>query len=359
MRKRTRLRKKLKSATQDVKKNSIKSKLVEIELKLQDSYKLQQAREEEEAVSAIKVNPKFFYAYSRKRQKTKSPVGPLNNCSGSLINDPAEMAEILADQYNSAFSTPSGSATSHTPQSIDIIEDLEFSEEHIIKAISEIANQSAAGPDRFPALLLKNCKETLSKPLYLIWRTSLDTGEIPTIFKRSVITPIYKGGDKTLPKNYRPVALTSHLVKIFEKVLRNALVSFIERNNLLNPNQHGFRAGRSCLSQLLQHYDRIVKYMEDGKNIDVVYLDFSKAFDKLDFDITLNKLRSIGITGKLLRWIQNFITGRYQTVCVEGHLSGQKSVISGVPQGSVLGPLLFLILLGDIDCGVNHCSVSM
>ena len=161
-----------------------------------------------------------------------------------------------------------------------------------------------------------------------------------------------------MPKNYRPVALTSHLVKIFEKVIRNALVNFIEHNDLLNPNQHGFRAGRSCLSQLVQHYDRIVKHMEEGRNVDVIYLDFSKAFDKLDFTITLDKLQKIGVTGKLIRWIRNFLTNRCQSVSVAGQLSDKQPVISGVPQGSVLGPLLFLVLLGDIDSGTNHCSVS-
>ena len=132
------------------------------------------------------------------------------------------------------------------------------------------------------------------------WSRSLDTGYIPTLLKSSTITPIYKDGPiKHQAKNYRPVALTSHLIKVFEKLLRNHLIQYIESHGLMNPNQHGFRAGRSCLSQLLQHFDQVTRLLEQGKNVDVVYLDFGKAFDKLDFQITLQKLLKLGITGKL------------------------------------------------------------
>ena len=136
------------------------------------------------------------------------------------------------------------------------------------------------------------------------------------------------------------------------------MVSHIERNGLLNPNQHGFRAGRSCLSQLLQHYDLITELLLDGQNVDVIYLDFSKAFDKLDIKLTLQKLYSLGIAGKIFDWIESFLTNRRQCVLVSGAVSNQVPVMSGVPQGSVLGPLLFLIMLGDIDAEVAHSHVS-
>ena len=361
MRKRTKLRKNLKETTHPIRRHSILAKLTEIELKMQESYKAQRENEENRAVSAIKTNSKYFYSYARKHQKTTIPVGPLNDSSGNLVSDPGGMAKVLAEQYNRAFSDPRAVPTRQNMNDqlpSESIEDIEFSEAHIINAINELGNKSAAGPDRFPAILLKNCKEALAKPLYLIRRTSLDSGQIRTILKQSVIIPIYKDGDRKVPKNYRPVALTSHIIKTFEKVLRNALVSFIEENNLLNPNQHGFRTGRSFLTQLVQHYDRIIAHMEEGKNVDVVYLDFSKAFDKLDFTVTLSKIHNMGIHGKLQEWIYCFLSGRKQTVSVCGRLSEPQPVISGVPQGSVLGPLLFLILLGDIDQEVNHCTVS-
>ena len=186
----------------------------------------------------------------------------------------------------------------------------------------------------------------------------MDEGALPQALKRAVITPIHKGKSKALPKNYRPVALTSQLCKVFEKVVRSRIAAYLEDNNLLNPGQHGFRAGRSCLSQLLSHMDRITTSLEQGCGVDVVYLDFAKAFDKVDIGITLQKLRDLGIGGKLGAWLTSFLTGRTQVVSVAGRLSSERPVISGVPQGSVLGPLLFLVLLGNIDSGVAHSFVS-
>ena len=154
-----------------------------------------------------------------------------------------------------------------------------------------------------------------------------------------------KGGRKSSPASYRPVALTSHLMKIFEKILKKEVVSHLETNKLFNPSQHGFRTGRSCLSQLLEHFYQILECLESGSNVDVVYLDFAKAFDKVDHQIALAKLKSLGITGHVFGFFEAFLCGRTQKVCVNGHFSNPCHVISGVPQGSVLGPLIFLVML--------------
>ena len=132
----------------------------------------------------------------------------------------------------------------------------------------------------------------------------------------------------------------------------------MEENNLLNSGQHGFRTGRSCLSQLINHFNVILQYLEDGHNVDVLYLDFAKAFDKVDFLIVMRKLRKLGITGRLGRWIHSFLVGRTQSVIVNGMKSDPIEVQSGVPQGSVLGPLLFLVLIGDIDNAVATSFIS-
>ena len=358
MKKRTRLRKQLKPGMRPQRRKAVEEKLYDIERKLQESYRNQEIFEENRAVANIKTNSKFFYSYARKRAKTYVPVGPLADPNGNLVSAPASMAKILSNQYQQAFSTPSANLMYTGPAQGNAVEDLDFTPNDIIQAIDEVSMNSAPGSDRFPAVFLKNCKNQLAPPLYLIWRKSMDTGEIPTCLKNSIITPIHKGGSRKVPKNYRPVTLTSHLIKVFEKIIRNKLVNHFERNNLLNPNQHGFRAGRSCLSQLLQHQDKITGILERGGNVDVIYLDFSKAFDKLDINITLQKLQNLRVTGKIFKWIESFLTGRQQIVTVEGAKSDPVNVISGVPQGSVLGPLLFLVLLNDIDNNTHSSSVS-
>ena len=190
---------------------------------------------------------------------------------------------------------------------------------------------AAAGPDGFPAIFLKQCKHELATPIYNIWREYLDLSITPASQRSSNIVPIHKGDSTALAAHYRPVALTSHLVKIFEKIVRARIVSYLEENNLLNASQHDFRAGRSCLSQLIAHYDKILTLLDEGKNVDVIYLDFAKAFDKLDFNITLTKLSRLGINGKVGKWLHSFLTNRTQTVIVNGKKSDPAPMLSGQP----------------------------
>ena len=149
-----------------------------------------------------------------------------------------------------------------------------------------------------------------------MWRKSLDTGEIPLILKTANVVPVHKGGSCGIPKNYRAIALTSHLIKVFEKVLRNHVVAYMERHGLFNPSQHGFCLGHSCLSQLIAHYDHILELLANGVHVDVVYIDFAKAFDKVDFVVTLKKLKGLGISGKVGKWIHSFLTNRSQVVLI-------------------------------------------
>ena len=276
------------------------------------------------------------------------------------MSGPKKMAEILSTQYQSVFSTPRTDLSNINMREylFDHLMDIDITDNQIREAVKSMSSSSSPGPDGIPALFYKEFIEELIYPIQKIWRTSLDTGKLPEGIALAIITPIYKGGIRSTPANYRPVSLTNHLTKIFERVLRKALVAHLETNDLMNPTQHGFRAGRSTISQLLRYYDDMLTKLEEGGEVDAIYLDFSKAFDKVDHNILLKKLACLNIGGKVLRWIGTFLNKRNQIVKVEGEHSNAARVMSGVPQGSVLGPLLFLVLMIDINKNILQATIG-
>ena len=342
------------------------AKLVQEKWKLENELKAQYTsmnrQDEEAAVQLMKSNPKSFFSFARKRQKTRARIGPfIDNSTGAPNPDPDFAARVLSEQYKSVFVQPRPewevkdpreffNPTVRDTNDLATVNDIDFSEMDIESACEELDSSSSPGADGVPASLLKICRKELKQPHHILWRSSLQQGIIPPDLLLVLVSPVHKGGSRGTPKNYRPVALTSHLIKVFERVIRKALVKHLEQFNLLPDGQHGFRSFRSTLTQLLAYWDKVLTDMETGKGVDVIYLDFSKAFDTVETGVLLHELRDCGVQGKLGCWLAAFLdsASRHQAVAVDGRISSTSPVISGVPQGTVLGPVLFLVHIRNI-----------
>ena len=306
-------------------------------------------------------NDKKFWSFIRSKTSSIPPI-PAIKINGNIITDNLEKAEAFNSYFATNFTKDNGNSppiNHKRPFAASQLSSCSFDPVTIFDKLNNLPCKTSVGPDGIPPILLKKLSAVLSLPLSMLYEKSFQSGLIPSLWKQAIVVPVHKKGSKTSVINYRPISLTSVPCKILEQILCERITSYLKANNLLSNAQHGFLAKRSTITQLTLSVNEWTLAIDSGKLIDVAFLDFAHAFDSVSHQKLLVILDRVGLRGNLLTWIRNYLSNRSQKVRIESSISSEVDVISSTPQGTCLGPLLFLIFINDLPDIITQSSAYL